>query len=106
MTSFSAGHGVLSLPFALLAEASCGVQAGGFGLVALTGLFCDARCASGSGSSGPFGSPGYAGAMKRHVAGWPSTVIDWIVRLGPFAASFPGVERTKSRLKSLRHCVA
>ena len=35
-----------------------GAQAGGFGLAALIGIVRPVRCASGSGSSWPFGSPG------------------------------------------------
>src|SRR5580765_1318600 len=54
MTSFVAGHCVPTCD----AEVDCGEQAGGFGFDALTGFTVEAACASGSGSSGPLGSPG------------------------------------------------
>ena len=61
ITSLLAGHCV---PFSEFAAASVsgssGEQAGGSGLFVgpPTGLFCEASCASGSGSFWPFGSPG------------------------------------------------
>ena len=56
ITSLFAGHG---WPWSA-APVPGGVQAGGSGLAPAppTGLVSDAACASGSGSSGPFGSPG------------------------------------------------
>src|SRR5690349_1532196 len=54
ITSLVAGH---CTP-CRAADVPVGAQAGGFGLVALTGLEFDAACAAGSGSSRPFGLPG------------------------------------------------
>ena len=84
-----------------------GAHAGGFGLVALTGFVFDAACASGSGSSGPFGLPGKLGWACRNVAGTPSIVIDWTVMSEPGTAAVLEMLllRSKSRLNSLRHCV-
>ena len=53
ITSFVSPHGAPCEAALLL----IGAQAGGYGLVALTGFVFDAACASGSGSSQPFGSP-------------------------------------------------
>src|SRR3954465_12194364 len=78
-----------------------GAHAGGFGFVALIGFVSPLRCASGSGSSWPLGSPGEVGCLNANVAGRPLTVIEEIVMsvpgappiVSPFLAS-------KSRLKS------
>src|SRR5690349_5976340 len=84
-----------------------GAQAGGFGLVAETGLVFDAAWASGLGSSGPFGLPGKVGCACRNVAGTPLIVIDWTVMSDPGTAAVLEIEllRSKSRLNSLRHWV-
>src|SRR3954470_15444340 len=103
MTSLVAGHCTPCCEAALL----IGAHAGGFGLVAETGLEFDAACASGSGSSWPFGSPGYVGCLNVKVAGWPSIVTDCTDRFGPGTLTSATVfVRSKSRLKSVRHCVA
>jgi hypothetical protein len=44
--------------FCCAAALDVGAQAGGFGLAALIGVTRPVRCASGSGSSWPLGSPG------------------------------------------------
>src|SRR4051794_28396884 len=85
-----------------------GAQAGGFGLVALTGLVSEAWWASGAGSSGPLGSPGEGGCLCAQVGGTPSIVIDWMVMSGPGVVAVLEMLflRSKSRLNSDRHCVA
>src|ERR1700754_1911352 len=100
MTSFVSPHGAPWDAAWLLT----GAHAGGFGLVALTGFVFDAACASGSGSSQPFGSPAYVGCLCANVAGTPSIVIDWIVMSGPGVAAVDETLflRSKSRLNSLR----
>ena len=105
-TSLFAGHCVPSRASADCDPSSSGVQAGGSGLWSgpPTGLTWDASWASGLGSSGPFGSPGYAGWAKVNRAGLPFTVTARTVRSGPSLA-FAEV-RSKSRLKLVRHCVA
>ena len=103
ITSLFAGHGT---PCSA-ASSPTGAQAGGFGLVALTGFEFDAAWASGSGSSWPFGSPGYVGCLNVNVAGRPLTVTDCTVRSGPgVVVLVTSFVRSKSRLKSVRHCVA
>src|SRR3954468_5208156 len=99
ITSLFAGHWL-----AVLAAAG-GAQAGGSGLLALTVAFRPASCACGSGSSWPFGSPGYVGCTNLKVAGWPLIRTEFTVMSGPAAAAF-GFLRSKSTLKSFRHCVA
>src|SRR5262249_55965453 len=100
ITSLLAGH---CCPFCAL-PLTDGEQAGGFGFVALTGFTFEIACAAGSGSFWPFGSPGYVGWTNVKVAGWPFTVTELTVMFGPLAALLE--LRSKSRLKSLRHCVA
>ena len=68
-TSLFAGH---CRPFCVVLF-TCGEHAGGFGFVALTGFEFETACAAGSGSSWPFGSPGYVGWTKWNDAGWPLT---------------------------------
>src|SRR4051812_21186165 len=102
MTSLVARHGWSSPAV----PASAGAHAGGVGLAALMGVLRPVRCASGLGSSGPLGLPGYVGCLNSNVAGRSLTVIDWTVM------SVPGTVvlvmlffLSKSRLNSLRHCV-
>jgi hypothetical protein len=72
ITSLVSPHG----RFCAAAALDVGGQAGGFGLSALMGVVSPVRCASGSGSSWPSGSPGYVGWTNLNVAGRPSTVTD------------------------------
>ena len=106
MTSLFAGHWVPSSASGCLPESSSGEQAGGSWLWCgpPTGLVCDASCAAGFGSFGPFGSPGYVGCANRNAAGRPLTVTDLTVMSGP-AALFAEC-RSKSRLKLVRHRMA
>src|SRR4051794_469839 len=84
-----------------------GEQAGGVGVGALTGLLLEPACAAGSGSSGPFGFPGKVGCLNVNVAGWPLIRTELTVMFGPGTVVLVIVfERSKSRLNSLRHCVA
>src|SRR3954452_1156241 len=101
MTSFVAGHCVPTCD----ALVDCGLHAGGFGFVALTGFTVEAAWASGSGSSGPFGSPGYVGCTNLNDAGWPLTSTELTVMFGPvWPALFVRMfVRSKSKLSSLRH---
>jgi hypothetical protein len=83
-----------------------GAQAGGFEFSSLIGIALPARCASSSGSSWPFGSPGYVGWTNSNVAGCPSIVIELTVMSEPGALSLDVLLcASKSRLKSVRHCV-
>src|SRR5690349_452019 len=86
ITSLSAGH---CTPCSA-GSGPVGAHAGGFGLVALTGLELDAACASGFGSSGPFGLPGNVGCLNAYVAGTPLIVIDCTVRSGPTTSGLSG----------------
>jgi hypothetical protein len=84
---------------------TCGEHAGGFGFVALTGFEFEIACAAGSGSSCPFGSPGYVGWTKWNDAGWPSTSTELTVMFGPLPSAVLPFVCAKSKLRSLRHCV-
>ena len=100
-TSLSAGQGN---PFCVLFP-TCGEHAGGFGLVTLTGLELETWWASGSGSLSPLGSPGYVGCTNVNVAGWPLTVTEFTVMFGPVPPAVWPFVRSKSKLRSVRHCV-
>src|SRR3954452_12137468 len=100
ITSFVAGH---CSPFCD-APFTVGEHAGGFGFVALTGVVVPTACANGSGSACPLGSPGYVGCTEVKVAGCPLTLNPPTTMIAP-AAAFIDV-RSKSTLRSVRHCVA
>jgi hypothetical protein len=85
---------------------TCGEQAGGFGFVALTGFEFETACAAGSGSSWPFGSPGYGGWTNRNDAGAPLISTELTVMSGPVPSVVCPFVCSKSKLRSVRHCVA
>src|SRR5436190_13424246 len=99
-TGLFAGHGK---PFCAVPP-TCGEQAGGFGLVALTGFTLEIAWAAGSASSWPFGSPGYVGCTNANVAGEPFTATELTAMFGPEAEPLRDA-RSKSKLRSVRHCV-
>src|SRR5580765_7230257 len=101
ITSLLAGHCV---PFWAL-PLTCGEQAGGFGFVALTGFAFETACAAGSGSSWPFGSPGYVGWTNRNDAGVPLIATEFTVMFGPVPSAVCPFVCSKSKLRSLRHWV-
>ena len=100
-TSLFAGHGV---PFCEVLL-TCGEQAGGFGFVALTGFVFETACAAGSGSSWPFGSPGYVGWTNLNDAGVPLTSTEFTIMFGPVPSAVCPFVCSKSKLSSLRHWV-
>src|ERR1051325_10811549 len=100
-TSLFAGHCVPICELLVV----CGEQAGGFGFVALTGFAFETACAAGSGSSWPFGSPGYVGCLKLKLAGWPLIVTEPTAMFGPVPSAVCPLVYSKSKLSSLRHCV-
>ena len=100
-TSLFAGHG---FPFCVLLL-TWGEHAGGFGFVALTGFEFDTACAAGSGSSWPFGSPGYVGWTNANAAGWPLISTELTVMSGPVPSAVCPFVCSKSKLRSLRHWV-
>src|SRR4051812_5150370 len=69
-----------------------------------TGFSSPAACARGSGSFWPFGSPGYVGCTNAKFAGLPFTNTALTARFGPSVVFAD--DRSKSRLKSVRHCAA
>src|SRR3954470_4224796 len=101
ITSLFAGHWA---PFWLLLL-TCGEHAGGFGFVALTGFTFETACAAGSGSSWPFGSPGYVGCLKVKVAGWPLISTEFTSMFGPVPSAVWPFVCSKSKLRSFRHRV-
>ena len=102
ITSLFAGH---CAPCAA-AAVPVGAHAGGFGLVALTGFEFDARVRERIGIVLPVRVARVGRLLEVKVAGWPLIVIDVTVMFGPGVVVLVTLfVRSKSRLKSVRHCV-